>query len=191
LCRRKPHSSVSDTSNPRAPTASPAGAALPPPAPASTSYLTEHRRRGREVLVGLLPLASTPVELCETGVAVGSERTHPELVGKRHGLAVMYFCNFDLWGTAMRGDFAEEANTIRFVPFFTAPVSEQARPRASRMRRRPRGGGRAGSPRRGARWRASVDWSAQWPRNPVSLRASSGRSRHCTVRARQRSPGTR
>jgi hypothetical protein len=60
------------------------------------------------VLPGLLALARAPGELAEAEVAVGHQRTHTQLFGERHGLAVMGFGGLDLRGFPMRGDLAEE-----------------------------------------------------------------------------------
>ena len=45
-------------------------------------HLAVHRRRGGEVLLGLLALARAPVELAEAEVAVGDEGAHAEFGGK-------------------------------------------------------------------------------------------------------------
>src|SRR5690348_10129429 len=52
-------------------------------------HLAVHRRRGREVLSGLLMLAYTPGELAESKVAVSDEGAHPEWDGECHRLMVV------------------------------------------------------------------------------------------------------
>jgi hypothetical protein len=58
------------------------------------------------VLFRLLPLARAPVELAEAEVAVGDERTHPELLGERERVAVVSL-SF-LRGIAAGGDLPKE-----------------------------------------------------------------------------------
>ena len=41
-------------------------------------------------------------------MAVGNQRTHPELFSQRYGLTVVVFSFFDIWSTATRTDLAEE-----------------------------------------------------------------------------------
>src|SRR2546428_130320 len=74
-----------------------------------------HRRGGRAVFAGVLPLACAPVELAEAEVAVGDERAHAELVGEGHGLPVGGFGLLGIRGIAMRGDLAQSPESPRLV----------------------------------------------------------------------------
>src|SRR5215831_7634152 len=71
-----------------------------------------HRRRGGEVLLGLLALAGAPVELAEAEVAVGDERAYAELVGERQRLSVVPGCVFAASG---RRDVSDEAEGVGLV----------------------------------------------------------------------------
>src|SRR5262249_2697764 len=63
-----------------------------PPSPANTScpFPGTSSSRWCEVLTRLIALAGAPVELAEAEVAVGDERTHPEVVRERRRLAVHF-----------------------------------------------------------------------------------------------------
>src|SRR5215510_13752610 len=57
--------------------------------PVRHSHLAVHRRRGGEVLLRLLTLASAPVELAEAEVAVGDKGPHAQCLGQSQGLLVV------------------------------------------------------------------------------------------------------
>src|SRR5207237_6929097 len=72
-------------------------------------HLAVHRRRSREVLLGVLQLAHAPVELAEPEVAVGDEGAHAELDGECQRLAVVAF---GVRGAACRRDVTGEAEGV-------------------------------------------------------------------------------
>src|SRR5262249_11467787 len=92
--------------------------------PVRHPHLAVHRRRGGEMLLRLLALADAPVELAETQVAVGHDRTHAQLVSDGHGLPVGGFSRFRIWWVAMRGDLAQSAERPRFLVPSLAVASE-------------------------------------------------------------------
>src|SRR5215470_4509823 len=49
--------------------------------PVRHPHLAVHRRRGREMLLCVMPLPRPPVEPAEAEVAVSDDRTHPEILG--------------------------------------------------------------------------------------------------------------
>src|SRR5689334_7875644 len=57
--------------------------------PVRHPHLAVHRRCGGEVLLRLFQLVRAPVELAEAEMAVGGQRTHPELFGPDEGRAVV------------------------------------------------------------------------------------------------------
>jgi hypothetical protein len=59
--------------------------------PVRHAHLAVHRRRGGEVLPGLLALVRAVVELAEAEVAVGDEGAHAELVGEGQRFAGVGF----------------------------------------------------------------------------------------------------
>ena len=87
--------------------------------PEAHAHVAVHRRRGGEVLAGLLALARAPVELAEAEVAVGDERAHLELLGERERVTVVAVSV--LRRIAAGGDLAEEAEGPRLVGALTAP----------------------------------------------------------------------
>ena len=110
--------------------------------PVLHAHLAIHRRRGREVLLGLLALARAPVQLAEAEVAVGGEGAHAELLGERERVTVVSVSV--LRGIAAGSDLSEETEGPRLVAALTAlsgkgegavdeynrlidPVGEQAR----------------------------------------------------------------
>src|SRR6266851_6318914 len=69
--------------------------------PVRHPHLAVHRRRGGEMLTRVIPLVCSPVELAEADVAVGKERAHPELAGKRQGCTVVALRVSAVEGTGM------------------------------------------------------------------------------------------
>src|SRR5436190_18611983 len=82
------------------------------------AHVAVHRRRRRDVLLGLLALAGAPKELAETEVAVGDEGAHPELLGERERVTVVAVSV--LRGIAAGGDLAEQAEGPRLVGTLSA-----------------------------------------------------------------------
>jgi len=52
------------------------------------SHLAVHRRRGGQVSLGLLLLASVPIELAEAEVATGEQRPHAKFFSQPDGSTV-------------------------------------------------------------------------------------------------------
>src|SRR6266851_6076821 len=75
--------------------------------PVRHPHLAVHRRRGGEMLTRVIPLVCSPVELAEAEVAVGDERAHAELLGKRPGCTVVALRVSAVEGPGMRDDLAE------------------------------------------------------------------------------------
>ena len=65
---------------------------------------------------------------------MGLERAHAQFLGQGEGLAVVGFGLLDLWGLAMRGNLAEEAQGIRLVALFLVLTGERQRPLGEGMR---------------------------------------------------------
>jgi hypothetical protein len=78
--------------------------------------------------VGLFPLARRGIQRAQDAVAVGLERAHAECLGERKGLAVMGGGLVDVQGSAMRGDVAEEAQSIRLMAAFLVFTGVLKRP---------------------------------------------------------------
>ena len=60
------------------------------------------------MLLGLLPLAGSPVELAKAEVAVGDERTHAPRFGERQRLAVVSLAALWIEPVGMSRDIAEQ-----------------------------------------------------------------------------------
>src|SRR5215471_21837700 len=69
-------------------------------------HLSVHRRRGSQVLLGLVALAGVPVEFAEAEVAVGDKGTHPQFLGDGERVTVVAVGL--LQGIVAGSDFAEE-----------------------------------------------------------------------------------
>ncbi len=74
-----------------------------------------HRDGGRQLGMGLLPLASLRIQRPEATVAVRLEWAHAWLLGQGEGLLVMGCGRLTLWGIALHGDVAEESKRLRLV----------------------------------------------------------------------------
>src|SRR3972149_6862548 len=85
-------------------------------------HLAVHRRRGREVLLALMPLTRAPVELAEPEVAVGDERAHPQLLGERERVTVVAVSV--LRGIAAGGDLTQGPQGPRLVGALAALAGE-------------------------------------------------------------------
>src|SRR5215831_3401778 len=57
--------------------------------PVRHAHLAVHRRRGGEMLPGLLALVGTAVKLAEAEVALGDEGAHAQLLGQREGRVIV------------------------------------------------------------------------------------------------------
>ena len=124
------------------PTARPSRPRLLQPEP--HLHLAEHRRRGGEVLLGLLSLAGAPGELAEAEVAVGDEGAHPETDGERERLTVMALGRLRVEGLAARGNLAEDMESPGFLSRDScarerarAPAGRAGLPRPMRPQREP------------------------------------------------------
>jgi hypothetical protein len=71
-------------------------------------HVAVHRRRGGEVVAGLIPFARAQVDLAETEVAVGDEGAHPEPLGDGQRLAIMSLA-------ALGCCFQNSASSFEFV----------------------------------------------------------------------------
>src|SRR2546426_5570263 len=70
-------------------------------------HVAVHRRRGGEVLLGLLALARAPGELAEAEVAVRDERAHAARLGEGQRLAVVGLAALGVEPVGMDRDVAE------------------------------------------------------------------------------------
>jgi hypothetical protein len=89
--------------------------------PVRHPHLAVHRRRRREVLLGLLALARAPVELAEAEVAVGDEGAHAARLGECQRLAVVALGFSHISWIAPRGHITEQTKSVDLV---AAPRSE-------------------------------------------------------------------
>src|SRR5262245_10732182 len=69
---------------------------------------------------GLLPLAGGGIQRAQAAVAVGQERTHAQLFGQRYSLLIGGHGGFDLQGSALRSDLAEQPQGPRLMALMMA-----------------------------------------------------------------------
>ena len=74
--------------------------------PVRHAHLAVHRRRGRQVLLGLPRITGPPVEPAEAVMAVGHERAHLQLGGQAQCGIVMSRGRRDIGAGLMRDDVA-------------------------------------------------------------------------------------
>src|SRR4030095_2658644 len=67
------------------------------------------------MLFRLLSVRYTPVQVAQTNVAVGHERSHSEFVGQGDWFPIMFFGIPDIRRTFVRCDLAEEPKSVRLV----------------------------------------------------------------------------
>src|SRR6266849_8902295 len=77
-------------------------------------HFAVHRRRGGEVLSGLLALARAPVELAEAEVTMGDERAHAARLGERQRLAVVGLAALGIEPVGMGRDVAEQVQRMGY-----------------------------------------------------------------------------
>src|SRR6266545_159507 len=84
--------------------------------PESHVHLAVHRRGSREMFAGIATLfRGASVELAETQVAIGHDRTHAQFASEGHGLPVGGFSLFRIGWVAMCSDLAQSAERPRFL----------------------------------------------------------------------------
>src|SRR5262245_30953869 len=74
-----------------------------------------HRDGGRQLGMGLLPLAYLCTQRPEAAVAVRLEWAHADLLGQGEGLLVVGCGQLTLRGIVIHGDVAEESTRLRLV----------------------------------------------------------------------------
>src|SRR5262245_36832654 len=85
-------------------------------------HLAVHRRRRRDMLAGLIALASAPVKPAEAKVAVRDEGSHAELRSPGQGGMVVTARGIDVRGVGLYEDRREGEQTPRLVALFAAPT---------------------------------------------------------------------
>src|SRR5262249_21142804 len=80
--------------------------------PVAHAQFAVHRYRGGEVLLSVPTIALTAIQFAETKLAVGDERAHSALLGKRQGLSVTAF---SVLRALRRGNIASKAEGMGLV----------------------------------------------------------------------------
>src|SRR6516162_175205 len=80
--------------------------------PEAHVHLAVHRRRRREMLLCLRLLPGAPVELPEAEVAVGLERAHTHLLGRRERLTIVGLGTLGLGRIAIHHDLAKKSEGL-------------------------------------------------------------------------------
>jgi hypothetical protein len=93
--------------------------------PVRHAHLAVHRRRGGEVLLGLLSLVRAPVELAEAEMAVGDEGAHAELQGQRERSVIVPFGRLTEWWITASMDLAEKSQRGRLVRSLAVRLGER------------------------------------------------------------------
>src|ERR1700730_4153098 len=94
--------------------------------PVRHPHLAVQRRRGREMLSGLLALARAPIESAEAEVGVGDERAHAARRGEGQRLAVVGLTALGIEPVGMGRDVAEEVLRISRKPVVSGRGFESA-----------------------------------------------------------------